>query len=169
MTSKRTPEDILSSIEDPPIDEEIERVLAMTPEERRAELAAAGIDIKELHAQADALRAKPLRPRAPRWRTAALLAAAAVAVAGIGGAIHALVGGTIRQPPAAGFHDAAAATVREQGLAACGDHRWQECLDDLDRARDLDPAGDAAPQVQQARALARQAMAGDAGRDERPR
>jgi hypothetical protein len=56
---KRNPEDVLKDIEDSEvddkIDQEIDRVLAMTPEERRKELEAAGFDINEVHAQADQL------------------------------------------------------------------------------------------------------------------
>jgi hypothetical protein len=52
---KPTPEDVLKAIEEPDPEEEMERVLAMTPEQRRAELEAAGVDIAELHAKADAL------------------------------------------------------------------------------------------------------------------
>jgi hypothetical protein len=52
---KRNPEDVLKDIEDSEVDDEIDRVLAMTPEERRKELEAAGFDINEIHAQADQL------------------------------------------------------------------------------------------------------------------
>jgi hypothetical protein len=55
---KRTPEEILKSIEEAAVDDEIARVLAMNDEERRAELRAAGFDIDEIHAEADAFHAK---------------------------------------------------------------------------------------------------------------
>ncbi len=55
---KRTPEEILESIEEATIDDEIERVLAMSPEEKQRELEAAGYDMAELDAQADALYAR---------------------------------------------------------------------------------------------------------------
>jgi hypothetical protein len=54
MTSKRTPEEILAAIEESDLDEELDRVMAMTPEQRRAELEGAGFDVEELHAEADA-------------------------------------------------------------------------------------------------------------------
>jgi hypothetical protein len=54
MTSKRTPEEILTAIEESSFDEELDRVMAMTPEQRRAELEGAGFDVEELHAEADA-------------------------------------------------------------------------------------------------------------------
>jgi DNA-directed RNA polymerase specialized sigma24 family protein len=51
----------------------------------------------------------------------------------------------------------AAAELRHKGLASCEAHRWTECLDDLDRARDLDAPGDVAPEVQDARRAASKA------------
>ncbi len=53
--SKRTPEEILKAIEESEVDDEVDRILAMSPEERRRNLEAAGVDISKLHAQADAL------------------------------------------------------------------------------------------------------------------
>jgi len=92
---RRTPEETLAAIEEQAADDEMEEVLAMTPEERRAELRAAGFDLAAGDAQADALRAAALgapsavtaiRPRRA-WRltmlaaaSLALLAALAVAV-----------------------------------------------------------------------------------------
>lgn len=58
MTSNRTPEEILKAIEDSAFDEEHDRVMAMTPEQRRAELQGAGFDMEELHAEADAWAAR---------------------------------------------------------------------------------------------------------------
>jgi hypothetical protein len=53
--SKRTPEEILKAIEESEVDDEVDRILAMSPEERRRSLEAAGVDISKLHGQADAL------------------------------------------------------------------------------------------------------------------
>jgi hypothetical protein len=53
--SKRTPEEILKAIEESEVDDEVDRILAMSPEERRRNLEAAGVDISKLHAEADAL------------------------------------------------------------------------------------------------------------------
>jgi hypothetical protein len=47
--------------------------------------------------------------------------------------------------------DVAAAEWRKKALAACAAKKWSECLDDLDRARALDPAGDDAPAIKAAR------------------
>jgi len=67
MTSKRTPQEILKAIEEPPsFDEELDRVMAMTPEQRRAELEGAGFDMNELHDEADVWAARMKQePEAP--------------------------------------------------------------------------------------------------------
>jgi hypothetical protein len=192
MKRTRTPEEILAAVEDPSLDEaldaEMERVLAMTPEQRHAELAAAGFDVKELHAEADVwaekmkhtavedrkkdlvteARAKSLRPP-PRRRPAAVLLAATLGAATVGGAALAYVHWgaapspvtapsappstpTAPTPPPSALPVAArAAKYRERALAACQGHMWQPCLEDLDRARELDPAGESDPAVQAAR------------------
>jgi hypothetical protein len=51
--AKRSPEDILRDIEASDIDDAMERVASMTPDERRRELEAAGFDMNVLHARAD--------------------------------------------------------------------------------------------------------------------
>lgn len=51
-----------------------------------------------------------------------------------------------------------AADERKRALAACDALQWQPCLDGLDRAKTLDPAGDAAENVQNARKLAEDAL-----------
>ena len=45
---------------------------------------------------------------------------------------------------------------RSQALRACDSQLWKECLEGLDHAATIDPAGDADPRVQHARAGARQ-------------
>ncbi len=44
--------------------------------------------------------------------------------------------------------------LREDALAACDRREWGTCLDGLDRAKDLDPAGDGDTRIQSARAAA---------------
>jgi DNA-directed RNA polymerase specialized sigma24 family protein len=44
-----------------------------------------------------------------------------------------------------------ARTLRATALRECAEHAWQDCLRDLDAARDLDPEGDDAPEVRRAR------------------
>ena len=186
MNAKRTPEEILRSIEEPTLDEEIESVLAMTPEQRRAELEAAGFDMKELHAKADEWTEKleekekaPPRAKAPKGRppmpetTRRLppvfwFAAATVAAAAAGGLVYALA--HPGAPPPAPSPSApssapapelpsqrliAASDLRRHAFAECEASHWPECIARFDDARMLDPAGDQAPEVQAARANAR--------------
>jgi len=53
--SSRKAEDVLMDIEESEAEDAVEKVLAMSAEERRAALAEAVIDLGELHAKADAL------------------------------------------------------------------------------------------------------------------
>jgi hypothetical protein len=119
MSTKRSPEEILKSIDEPDVDDELERVLAMTPEERRAELEAAGVDVQELHARAEAWsqkakghavehrkkgpvdegRAPSLHPARSR-RVYALLAATSLAAVAVAVAIYAYVVGSTSPEPA---------------------------------------------------------------------
>jgi len=96
---KRSPEEILRDIEEAEIDDAAEQALAMTPEERRKEFEAAGFDLRDIHAKADAWHArmrrvagedaggrlgedggrKSLHPRVTRERVVLVVAAVAVA------------------------------------------------------------------------------------------
>jgi hypothetical protein len=175
---KPTPEEVLKAIEEPDPDEEMERVLAMTPEQRRAELEAAGVDMKELHAKADAMherlvqaaaegktgetaeqpQVRSLRPKPPR-RSIVNLAAAASLVAVAGGAFYTVA----TRPPGPGVTSPdleTAAGLRKRALDACSREQWTECLAGLDQAKGLDPAGDDAAAVQAARRRAGQAVGG---------
>ena len=60
--SKRTPEETLAAIESQAADDDMDEVLAMTPEERDRELAAAGFDLAAVDAKADALFAATQAP-----------------------------------------------------------------------------------------------------------
>jgi hypothetical protein len=64
--SARSPEEILKAIEDADFDVAVEQVLALSPEERRRELEANGVDMKALHAEADAFYAALLAKRDER-------------------------------------------------------------------------------------------------------
>jgi hypothetical protein len=175
---KPTPEEVLKAIEEPDPDEEMERVMAMTPEQRRADLEAAGVDMKELHAKADAMherlvqaaaeakaggtaeepRLRSLPPKPPR-RSIVNLAAAASLVAVAGGAIYAVA----TRPPGpdvASPSRETAADLRKRAFDACSREQWTECLAGLDEAKGLDPSGDDAPAVQAARRRAGQAVGG---------
>lgn len=48
--------------------------------------------------------------------------------------------------------------LREAGLSACRAGEWKPCIDDLDRAKELDPAGDTASEIQEARVGATRAL-----------
>jgi hypothetical protein len=164
VTSKRSPEDILSDIEDSEADDEIERVLAMTPEERRRELGAGGFDMASLHARADALYAEvhraeqdaPSRMKvvplpAPRRRPARTvwaisLIAAAFVVAFVVMSVDAIVG---KSPEPT--------RLRSAAYAACDARRWGECKEKLDQARDIDREGESDPRVVAARTALREA------------
>jgi DNA-directed RNA polymerase specialized sigma24 family protein len=49
--------------------------------------------------------------------------------------------------------------LRRDAFEKCAAHLWQDCIDGLDGARRLDPAGDSAPSVQERRAAAERALA----------
>jgi DNA-directed RNA polymerase specialized sigma24 family protein len=51
-----------------------------------------------------------------------------------------------------------AAELRRDALDKCAAQQWRECLDGLDSARDLDPAGDDDPNVQSERRAAEDAL-----------
>ena len=51
-----------------------------------------------------------------------------------------------------------ASNLRALAIQACGATRWKECLNDLDRAKDLDPGGDETGDVKQLRQQAEQAL-----------
>lgn len=48
--------------------------------------------------------------------------------------------------------------LRRDAFEKCAAHLWQDCIDGLDGARRLDPAGDLAPSVQERRAAAQRAL-----------
>ena len=54
-----------------------------------------------------------------------------------------------------------APALRHDALDACDAGEWRECLDDLDEARALDPDGDDAPVIRQARERAQRALASE--------
>jgi len=152
--TKLTDSELWDALEEDAIDDEMEAVLAKTPEERRRDLREAGFDLEKVHAQADALVAEPTRPAKVvvlhpwRKRVAIALSTAAALAAAIGVIAQmstpAIVGhGRPDDPPAV-----RAEALRQDARAACGARRWPVCLDRLNEARALDPAGDEAPEIQ---------------------
>ncbi len=61
-------------------------------------------------------------------------------------------------PPPVAPRVAEGREARKKALEACSKGEHQRCLDGLDRAKELDPAGDAAPDVQGARESAKKAL-----------
>jgi hypothetical protein len=154
---KLTDSELWDTLEEEALDDDMEAVLAMTPEERRKDLREAGLDLEKVHARIDALVAEPTRPakvialRRSRKRLAIALSTAAALAAGIGLIVQMstpeLVGhGVPDDPPAV-----RAEALRRNARDACGAGSWQVCLDRLNRARALDPAGDQAPEIQSLR------------------
>ena len=156
--TKRSPSEVWAALEEDALDDEMEAVLAMSPEERRRELRGAGFDLEKVHAQADALGAEPARPklvavlRPKRWRLAVVVPLAAALAAGIA----LLVTSVLPPAPVATHHPDSppavrAAALRQEAHAACQARTWSTCLDKLNEARALDPSGDQAPDVQMLR------------------
>jgi DNA-directed RNA polymerase specialized sigma24 family protein len=94
-----------------------------------------------------------------RWQREVALALALATLLGVGG----WVGRERRRPRLA--HDAPpsspremARKLREHALERCDQGAWQECLAGLDSARLVDPEGDAATRVKEARAAAARAV-----------
>jgi hypothetical protein len=161
--SKRSPEEILKDIEDSEVDDEIDRVLAMSPEERRRELEAGGVDVEGLHAKADALHGQIQHaatagpPPAKVTVLATRVRRAAWAVPLIAAALGVVffvmsTGGGVSRGRAHG-----AAELRSEAYAACDAHRWRECGEKLDQAKEIDPEGESDPRVVAARKAVQEA------------
>jgi hypothetical protein len=155
----RTPEETLAAIEDQAADDDMESVLAMSREERRAELARAGFDLAAGDAQARARHVAalaasnpvtPIRRRSPLRAVMLAAAGLAFAVAVVGGGAILLNEGKHVAAPYPGPAPAAlreAAGLRRQAADACDAKKLPECIDRLERARVLDPDGDESPEA----------------------
>jgi hypothetical protein len=137
------------------------RKLEKSAAERRAKLAA--------KAQADAAKpatdnegsgvrgsladAQRRMPRPLRRGPLAAFIAAGVTAAAAGGIIVSQI-----RPPPVTDPPPSPAEIRRDGVEACKSRNWQQCLEKLDFARDLDPSGDRAPEVQAARRAAHEAL-----------
>jgi hypothetical protein len=171
--NERTPDEILEAIEEQAAADEADRILALGDEALDRELAQAGFDPKAVRergrrigervtARADpestggdawVSEPPPARgPSAPRWVWLAAAALAAVAVGG--GAIVAATqnkNDKVVTPQDAGLTAAEMArAIREMALKECDAKKWDPCRDGLNRARELDPKGDADARVQKA-------------------
>jgi hypothetical protein len=191
---KLTPEELLRSLddfgEDDSPDEDMDAVLAMTPEQIQRELEAAGYTEAELVAQDEALLGRfsragarapttPIAPATPttrvaeviplaarrrvsRWVVLLPMAAAFALVAFEGPAMVAWwTDDSEPHPPVTHPHEEPdARSMRREATKAMEAGEWRKALELLDRAKREDPAGDEAPQVQDARKVVRAKLLG---------
>jgi hypothetical protein len=98
---------------------------------------------------------RPPGPRWPRWTALAIVAVAALLVwqrASVGALFASRAEGDRDQATDARTPEQRAAErVRQEAMLACDREQWTWCLQKLDEAKALDPPGDAAPRVQDAR------------------
>jgi hypothetical protein len=182
--SKRTPEEILDALDDEEADDEMDRVLAMSGDERRREIEAAGADVDALHDRADevyseignaavAPAGRLLRAARPRReaRIVLLLAAAFGALVVTGIERRELVALFEHEPapikpdlqepqktPKPPTPAERAEALRNEAFDSCGDGLWAECARKLDAAKQLDPAGESDLRVQGARKAVRDGL-----------
>lgn len=154
---KLTDGELWDTLEEEALDDEMEAVLAMTPEERRKELQEAGFDLEKVHARTDALIMEPAPPakvvalRPSRKRLAIALSTVTALAAGIGLIVQMSTPELAFRAPPDDPPAVRAEALRRGARDACGAANWQLCLDRLNRARSLDPAGDQAPEIQSLR------------------
>jgi hypothetical protein len=170
-------------------EELIEQAARVSVAQAEAELRAAGFDVEEERARAEAFvasldgsaatpdpvqavagttpaRAAPTQ-RKKRRPVVAWAAAAAAAAASAGAVYVETRPPAVGQPapssssPTAGAPEAPAAELRQRAAVACDEGRAAECLSLLDQARAKDPAGDATPEVARLRAKAAAQLRGE--------
>jgi hypothetical protein len=159
--SARKHADLWSHLADEAAEDEIERAASVSVEQAEAELRAAGFDVAEERAKANAFldaleggsrgpAVSETPPRSQRRRSGRPAVVWLAAAASIG----AVAGGTLvssvelplvarsrpHKPSAAEL--ASAAQLRRDATIACGAKQWSVCLADLDKARAVDPDGD---------------------------
>ncbi len=158
--TKQTPSDILAALEEQRLDDEMEAVLAMTPEERRRELREAGFDLDRVHADADALLRRvapaptatvPRARRGVRIGAALSVAGALAAGAAVVAQVFPLDGPIVTRPAPDDAAKAHAGALRLQAREAYRAGDSPACLAKLNEARRLDPTGDGSPEVQSLR------------------
>ncbi len=176
-TATETMRAIESMAEDDEAEREMERILALPPEQLDRELAEAGIDPAQSRARGEAVAREAARlaaegrrqpPRRLFSRTTSLLLAAAlaalftwVAAPTIARWVHPHEIGPDNPSPEWLAQEHArkqAKSLRDAARADCAAFRWESCLKNLDDARTLDAAGDADPLVQSDRRAAAEAL-----------
>jgi hypothetical protein len=175
-----TNKELWDALDEATLDAEMDRVLAMSPEDRDRELVEAGFDLAKVDADADAFfatldariaAANPAPAPAPApaaarvrplWRRPLIAVPAALALAaGVLLLIQALTPPPPDGRPAPRPTPADRATdLRNRALDECRHGQPKRCLDHLDQARALDPAGDATPGIQKLREMARDTAGG---------
>jgi hypothetical protein len=180
---KRAPEEAWDALEKMELDDEVDRVLGLSDKELDDELAKGGADPQQVRNRGRQIAAqivpsatptlgqppKPSGAAAPakviplrRVRLVALLAAA-LGVFAVVLLVRRPDGDVTQGNPAR--RRELAAEHRAKASAECAASHWQACLDALDDAKDLDPAGDQDVSVRDLRRSAESALhAGDAGR-----
>jgi hypothetical protein len=174
----RSAEELWRRLVDEAGEDEIELAASVSVAQAEKELAEAGFDVAAERARAEAFldelegkakpvsetRAQPVRPK-PRRRLppVAWLGAAAAAAVVVAAAYSLLRGlpeparpspqpSPTPTPVTAPGHDSVAAPeLRRRAAVACNADRAKECLSLLDRAREIDPAGDSTSDVQKLR------------------
>jgi hypothetical protein len=177
---KRTPEETWDALEKMALDDEVERVLALSDEQLDAELKDSGLDPQRVRERGQALgeklrsehasSARPSRPppredagespprvrvlvtKRVRWLAALAAALSATGIAVMSGPV--LVG----HPQTPSQADVAKAReLRTRSMPECVAGHWQACLDGLNAALALDPNGESA-EVRHSREAAQAAL-----------
>jgi hypothetical protein len=165
---KRPPHEAWDALEKMALDDEAERVSALTDAELDGELEGAGIDPNALRARGAALAAKleaarqpssagkpgPAAPVSIRRRWVPLLVAATLGGVALIASAPTLVMlaqrvGLLPEPVAAPppTPRESPAALRRDAARTCLERRWLECRHELDRAKALDPAGETTDEV----------------------
>jgi hypothetical protein len=110
-------------------------------------------------AQAQAVEPERAQARVrPLWRRPMVAIPSALALAAaVVFAVQAFTKSPVIGPDTLSPDEVRAVALRNEALQACRADQWQQCLDDLDQARTLDPAGEATSQ-KELRAIAEQGL-----------
>jgi hypothetical protein len=95
----------------------------------------------------------------PLWRRPLVAIPSALAfAAGVALVVHAFSNSPVIGPDLLSPTEAHAIALRHEARESCNASEWQKCLDDLDQARALDPAGDAQQYTKELRATAEEGI-----------